>query len=74
MRLGHDYGGDRLEAACARADRLRSYRYRTVATILRHHQDRLPLEEPPPPRPALHHDNLRGATYYEEVYADASDD
>jgi transposase len=74
MRLGRDHGADRLEAACARADRLRSYRYRTVAAILRHHQDRLPLDEPPPARPALHHDNLRGAHYYEEVYADASDD
>ena len=74
MRLGRDYGADRLEAACARADRLRSYRYRTVAAILRHHQDRLPLEEAPSARPALHHDNLRGAHYYEEVYADASDD
>ena len=74
MRLDRDCGGDRLEAACARADRLRSYRYRTVAAILRHHQDRLPLEEPAPARPALQHDNLRGARYYEEVYADASDD
>lgn len=74
MRLGRVHGADRLDAACQRAERLRSYRYRTVEHILIHQQDRLPLEEPPPARPALTHENLRGATYYEEVYADAPDD
>ena len=73
MRLGRDYGADRLEAACQRAERLRSYRYRTVEHILTHQQDRLPLD-PPPARPALTHENVRGATYYEEVYADPADD
>src|SRR3984893_14542357 len=73
MRLGRQYGADRLEAACQRAERLRSYRFRTVEHILKHQQDRLPLDEPPA-RPALTHENLRGATYYEEVYADAPDD
>jgi transposase len=73
MRLGRVYGTDRLDAACARAERLRSYRFRTVEQILKHQQDRLPLDEPPA-RPALTHDNVRGATYYEEVYADPNDD
>jgi transposase len=73
MRLGRAHGAARLEAACARAERLRSYRFRTVEHILQHQQDRLPLDEPPA-RPALTHENLRGATYYEEVYADPSDD
>jgi transposase len=73
MRLGREHGADRLEAACQRAERLRSYRFRTVEHILKHQQDRLPLDEPPA-RPALTHENLRGATYYEELYADASDD
>jgi hypothetical protein len=59
--------------ACERAERLRSYRLRTVEHILKHQQDRLPLDEPPA-RPTLTHENLRGATYYEEVYADPSDD
>ena len=35
---------------------------------------RLPLEEPAPARPQLTHENLRGATYYEEAYADTPDD
>jgi transposase len=74
MRLGRLHGADRLDAACARAERLRSYRYRTVAHILIHQQDRLPLEEPTPARPVLTHENVRGATYYEEAYADTPDD
>lgn len=74
MRLGREHGADRLEAACLRAERLRSYRFRTVDHILRHQQDRLPLEEPAPARPALQHENVRGATYYEEVYADPAHD
>jgi transposase len=74
MRLGRLYGADRLDAACHRAERLRSYRYRTVEHILINQQDRLPLEDPAPARPALTHENLRGATYYEETYADAPHD
>jgi transposase len=72
MRLGRVHGTDRLEAACGRAERLRSYRYRTVEHILTHQQDRLPLEEPTPPRPALSHENVRGAAYYDaqETHAD----
>lgn len=74
MRLGRVHGLDRLDAACARAEQLRSYRFRTVEHILIHQQDRLPLDEPAPARPALTHENLRGATYYEEAYADTPDD
>ena len=74
MRLGRLYGADRLDAACHRAERLRSYRYRTVEHILINQQDRLPLEDPGPGRPALTHENLRGAAYYEETYADAPHD
>jgi transposase len=74
MRLGRLHGADRLDAACARAERLRSYRFRTVEQILINQQDRLPLEEPVAARPALSHENVRGATYYQEVYADTPDD
>ena len=74
MRLGRVHGADQLDAACQRAERLQSYRYRTVEHILLNQQDRLPLEEPAPARPALTHENLRGAPYYEEAYADPSDD
>ena len=50
MRLGRLHGADRLEAACDRAERLRSYRLRTVEHILTNQQDRLPLEDPAPAR------------------------
>jgi len=74
MRLGRVHGADRLDAACRRAEQLQSYRYRTVEHILKHQQDRLPLEAPTPARPTLTHENVRGATYYEEMYADTPND
>jgi len=63
MRLGRHYGAERLEAACTRAEQLRSYSYRTVKNILASAQDRLPFEdEPSAPTPS--HENIRGAHYY----------
>jgi hypothetical protein len=65
MRLGRRYGPERLEVACTRAERLRSYSYRTVKNILASAQDRLPFEdEPPAPEPTPLHGNIRGADYY----------
>jgi transposase len=67
MRLGRQYGDDRLEAACRRAGRLRAYSYRTIKNILQSGTDRLPLEKEPPPTPELPlHGNIRGAAYYED--------
>ncbi|MGH9028198.1 MAG: IS21 family transposase [Acidimicrobiales bacterium] len=64
IRLGERYGRERLEAAAARALKLRSYSYRSVASILEHRLDEQPLPEveaiPPHPR----HRNVRGANYY----------
>jgi transposase len=65
MRLGKRYGAERLEAACERAEHLRSYSYRTVKNILASSQDRLPLEEGiSDTLVTLTHDNVRGAWYY----------
>ena len=65
MRLGRRYGNERLEAACARAEQLRSYSYRTVKNILASAQDRLPFEaDSPAPPPSPSHQNIRGAEYY----------
>lgn len=65
MRLGRRYGPERLEAACARAEHLRSYSYRTVKNILGSSQDRLPLDhEPSEPSATPAHANIRGAAYY----------
>jgi len=64
MRLGKQYGADRLEAACHRALAIDAASYRSVASILKQGLDRRPLPENPPPRPALTHVNVRGAQYY----------
>lgn len=65
MRLGKRYGDDRLEAACERAEHLRSYSYSTVKNILSSGQDRLRFEEESSsPRTIPMHDNIRGADYY----------
>jgi transposase len=65
MRLGRQYGAERLEAASARAERMRSYSYQTVKNILRSSQDRLPFDdEGAAPDPTPTHTNIRGAEYY----------
>jgi len=64
MRLGKRYGATRLEAACERAEHLRSYSYRTVKNILSSAQDRLPLEDEADIAATPVHDNIRGPAYY----------
>jgi transposase len=64
MRLGRRYGLDRLEAACARAEGLRSYSYRTVKNILAAGQDSLPFEDEVALPPTPTHANIRGADHY----------
>ncbi|MGH2376435.1 MAG: IS21 family transposase [bacterium] len=64
LRLGQARGAERLEAACARAEQLGAYNYRTVKNILASGLDRVPLDETAPsPLPA--HDNIRGAAYFQ---------
>ena len=64
LRLEKRYGGERLDAACARALQAGARSYRHVDSILRHGLDRLPLDqEQPMPKP-LTHDNVRGRDYY----------
>ncbi|CAI07299.1 transposase [Aromatoleum aromaticum EbN1] len=69
MRLGRQYGNERLEAAATRAVTLGAMRYRSVASILKSGLDRAPLPTPTAASqtelalPAVH-ENLRGARYY----------
>jgi transposase len=64
LRLEKRYGGERLDAACARALQAGARSYRHVESILRHGLDRLPRDqERPTPKP-LTHDNVRGRDYY----------
>ena len=65
MRLGRQYGAERLEAACARAQAIQSMSYRSIASILKAGLDQQPLPEKQPALPAIEHVNVRGAHYYQ---------
>ena len=67
MSLSKRYGHARLEAACAKAERLRSPSYQTVKNILGAGVEAVSLEEPSEPTQRLPlHDNIRGAAYFHE--------
>lgn len=65
LRLGKQYGNDRLEAACTRALGGEVFTYRTIDNILKNNLDKQPfltqqeLFKTPP------HDNLRGPQAYQ---------
>jgi transposase len=66
LRLGKQYGPERLESACGRALWSGGRNFRHVDAILKNGLDRLPVGQPPaapcPPVPV--NDNVRGAAYY----------
>lgn len=65
MRLAREYGDERLEAACARAQSIRAPHYRSIKSILACGLDRQGtslLGGAEAPMPA--HDNVRGPGYY----------
>jgi transposase len=65
LRLSKRYGPERLEAACIRAERLGSPRYRTAKNILASGADRLAVEDEIASTPPLpFHENVRGPGYY----------
>ena len=64
MRLGKNYGPDRLEAACQRALVIGAYRYRSVKSILEKGLDQAPLPQATTRREPIVHANIRGADYY----------
>lgn len=64
LRMGRQYGDERLEAACRRALTLGSPSYRSVRSILEKGLDREPLAEPAQTSTPAEHRNLRGAAYY----------
>jgi transposase len=65
MRLGREYGAERLEAACARAQSIRSPSYKSIASILRCGLDQRALDAPIPLQASLPlHENVRGPGYY----------
>ena len=65
LRLERKYGADRLEAACARAQSIRSPTYRSVNSILSSALDRQNVPPEPDKQASLPlHDNVRGPDYY----------
>ena len=67
FRLARRHGASRVEAACARAERLRAESYKTVKNILAAGLDALPFDEPAEAVSTLPtHDNIRGAGYYQK--------
>lgn len=65
MRLGKEYGSERLEAACTRALVIGARSYRNVKSILDKGLDRqaLPTKSASSPE-AIEHENVRGPDYY----------
>ncbi len=65
IRLGETHGSERLEAACERALAINAASYKTVNDILKQNLDKLPLPKTKTSTPAIAHDNVRGADYYQ---------
>jgi len=65
MRLGKQYGNERLEAASTRAVAVGARSYKHVAAILKNGIDRLPmLDTTPQNTNHVSHENIRGSAYY----------
>ena len=63
IALVKDYGPERLEAATARALKIKSYRLSSVRSILKTGLDKLPEAEGVKD-PEIEHENIRGQQYY----------
>jgi transposase len=63
LRLGDQYGNERLNKACEKALIIRATRYQQVESILKNHLEEVPVQKTDSvPLPA--HNNIRGANYY----------
>ena len=65
LRLAKTYPAERMEAAARRCLRARAYNCRSMESILKNQLDRLPLHGDPPAQPAVDHENIRGADYFD---------
>ena len=64
LGLEKKYGKERLEAACAKANRLGIVSMRSVKNMLATGADRVADAEPQPAAPPLRHSNIRGDTEF----------
>jgi transposase len=65
LRLAKQYSPVRLEAAASRALALDACSYQSVKSILKCNLDSQPVELAAPPKPPLHHPNIRGSKYFD---------
>jgi transposase len=65
LRLARSYGDNRIEAACTRALKGRTYNYRTIQNILAANLDKLEDTTPGDLFSLPEHDNLRGSGAFE---------
>jgi transposase len=65
IRLAKTYPADRMEAAARRCLRARAFNCGNMDSILKNQLDRLPLPADPPVLPAVNHENIRGADYFD---------
>jgi transposase len=65
LRLARSFGNERMEAACTRALRGRTYNYRTVHNILLANLDKLEEKAAPDLFSLPAHDNLRGSNAFQ---------
>ena len=64
LRLAKTYSDARLEAACTRAQRLGTQRYKSIESILKHGLDSKPVEITEASTLPQQHENVRGSGYY----------
>lgn len=64
QRLATQYGPQRLEFACRRANSFGMTGLRRLKAILKSHLDEVPMVADEPDSPIIDHDNLRGQQYY----------
>jgi transposase len=65
LRLAKIYPAERMEAAARRALRARAYNCQSMDSILKNKLDQRPLPGDPPVQPAVEHENIRGADYFD---------
>jgi len=65
LRLAKTYPAERMEAAARRALRARAYNCQSMESILKNKLDQVPLPADPLLQPAVEHDNIRGADYFD---------
>jgi len=64
LRLGKQFGANRLDAACRRGNDIGARTYGSIASILQHGLDRAYAQEKAPDRAPIQHVNIRGRGYY----------